>query len=95
MNASARLEVRVVPGSTRPGVVGRHGSAWKVRVAAAPEGGRANDAVVRLLAETLDVPRRDVAIVAGQSRRDKVVALTGISAVEIDARLSLSVEGAP
>jgi len=68
-------------------VVGRHGEAWKVRVAAPPEGGRANEAVVRLLADTLGLPRRDVAIVAGHGARDKVVTLIGIDAEELEARL--------
>jgi uncharacterized protein len=94
VNASTRLELRVVPGATRPGVVGRHGTSWKVRVAVAPEGGRANDALVRLLAETLGLPRRDVAVVAGHTSRDKVVTVAGISPEETDARLSLSVGAA-
>ena len=68
-------------------MVGRHGEAWKVRVAAPPEGGRANEAVVRLLADTLGLPRRDVAIVAGHGARDKVVTLIGIDAEELEARL--------
>ena len=68
-------------------MVGRHGEAWKVRVAAPPEGGRANEAVVRLLADTLGLRRRDVAIVAGHGARDKVVTLIGIDAEELEARL--------
>ncbi len=59
-----------------------------MRVAAAPERGRANDAVVALLAETLALPRGDVAVVAGASSRDKVVELAGISAEEADRRLT-------
>ena len=71
---TTRLRLRVAPGASVPGVVGRHGDAWKVRVAAAPERGKANDAVLDLLAETLDVPRRNVTLVsgdrlAGQDRR--------------------------
>jgi uncharacterized protein len=88
VNASTRLELRVVPGSTRPGVVGRHGDSWKIRVAAPPEGGRANDAVVSLLADTLDLRRGDVAIVAGHSGRDKIVSLQGISGPELERRLT-------
>ena len=59
-----------------------------MRVVAAPERGRANDAVVALLAETLSLPREDVAVVAGATSRDKVVELAGISAEETDRRLT-------
>jgi uncharacterized protein len=85
---STRLHVRVAPGGSRDAVVGRHGDAWKVRVTAAPEAGRANDAVVRLLAGALDVPRRDVEIVSGHASRDKTVALAGLDTDEIERRLA-------
>ena len=69
-------------------MVGRHGSGWKVRVAAAPEDGKANDALVRLLADTLSLPARDVRIVSGRSSRDKIVALEGMRPEEIEQRLA-------
>jgi uncharacterized protein len=49
-----------------------------VRVAEAPEDGRANEAVLRLLADVLDVPRATVALVSGHSSRDKIVVLDGL-----------------
>ena len=85
---STRLRLRVAPGAARAGVVGRHGEAWKLRVAAPAEAGRANDAVVRLLAETLSVPRSSVTLVSGHGARDKIVELAGIDPGEIDRRLS-------
>jgi uncharacterized protein len=85
---STRLRLRVIPGAARPAIVGRYGDAWKVRVAAAPERGRANEAVVNLLAETLAVSPRDVRIVAGHTGRDKVVELDGIAEDELARRLS-------
>jgi uncharacterized protein len=85
---SARVQLRVSPGAARSAVVGRHGAGWKVRVAAAPEGGKANDAVVRLLADTLALPARDVQIVSGQSSRDKTVVLAGLGPKEIERRLA-------
>jgi len=88
VNGSIRLQLRVTPGAARTGVVGRHGEAWKIKVAAAPEGGRANDAVVRFLARTAGVGRDDVTIVAGRSGRDKIVKLAGIEAGELDRRLA-------
>jgi uncharacterized protein len=85
---SARLTLRVSPGAARSAVIGRHGAGWKVRVAAAPEDGKANEAVVRLLADTLSVPRRDVRIVSGRASRDKTVALAGLGPEEIERRLA-------
>jgi len=64
-----------------------------VRVAAPAEGGRANDAVVRLLSETLELPRRDVAIVSGHGARDKVVSLAGITPEEVERRLESATNG--
>lgn len=88
-----RVRLRVVPGTTHPGVVGRHGDAWKVRVTAAPEGGKANTAVLTLLAAALDMPRRDLALTAGRASRDKVVVLTGVTDEEVEARLLAAAEG--
>jgi uncharacterized protein len=88
VNASTRLELRVVPSARRPGVVGRYGAAWKVRVAAPPEDGRANQAVLGLLAETLRLPRRALSIVAGSGSRDKIVECEGLSADEAEVRLA-------
>ncbi len=59
-----------------------------MRVSAAPERGRANDAVVALLAAALSLPRDNIAVVAGASARDKVVELVGISAAEANRRLT-------
>ncbi len=87
---STRLRLRVSPGATRPGVVGRHGEAWKVRVAVPPEGGRANEAVVRLLSDTLAVPRSAVTVVSGHGSRDKVVELEGLGPAQVDRRLGAS-----
>ena len=85
---TTRLRLRVAPGASTPGVVGRHGDAWKVRVAAAPERGKANDAVLELLAATLAVPRANVTLVSGGSSRDKIVELTGLAPDEIERRLA-------
>jgi uncharacterized protein len=70
------LRLHVVPGATRPGIVGRHGEGWKVRVSAPPERGAANDAVIRLLAATLGLPRPAVTIVSGHGAREKTVEVT-------------------
>jgi uncharacterized protein (TIGR00251 family) len=84
---STRVRLRVSPGARRTELVGRHGEGWKVRVAAAPEGGRANDAVLDLLASELELPRRSLSIVSGHSAREKVVLMEGIDRAESERRL--------
>ena len=59
-----------------------------MRVAAAPEGGRANDAVVRLLADKLSLPREAVTLVSGHGARDKIVQLAGLDSTQVERRLS-------
>ena len=85
---STRLRLRVSPGARSAEVVGRHGEAWKVRVAAPPEAGRANDAVVRLLADTLSLPREAVTLVSGHGARDKIVQLAGLDSTQVEQRLT-------
>ncbi len=84
---TTRLRLRVSPGATRTELAGRYGDAWKVRVSAAPEHGRANDAVVCLLADRLGVSRNAVAVVSGQTSRDKVIELRGLGRAEAERRL--------
>jgi uncharacterized protein len=84
---SARLRLRVAPGAQRSEIVGRHGDAWRVRVTAAPERGRANDEVLDLLAETLGLRRPQLRLVSGAGSRDKLVELEGLDSGEAEERL--------
>ena len=88
-----RLNLRVSPGAGRSAVVGRHGDAWKLRIAAAPERGRANASVVRLLATSLEIGRPDVRIVSGAVSRDKVVEIVGLTLEEAEQRLASAQKG--
>ena len=69
-------------------IVGRHGDAWRVRVTAAPERGRANDEVLDLLAETLGLRRPQLRLVSGAASRDKLVELDGLDSSEAEERLA-------
>ena len=87
--ARARLSVRVQPGARRVALVGRLESGeWKLAVTAPPEDGRANDAVVELLAELLGVKRRQVSVARGHSSRGKQVEIEGLGDAEAERRLA-------
>ena len=85
--AGVSFPVRATPRAKRNAVDGLKGDALKVYVTAPPEDGRANAAVIELLADALGVKRRQVEILAGATSRDKVVRVTGLSLVEITAKL--------
>lgn len=82
-----QFDVKVVPGAADDRVAGALGGSLKVRVAAPPEHGKANDAVCALLARALGLAVRQVRIARGAASARKVVAVTGLAADELAARL--------
>jgi hypothetical protein len=88
------LRIHVQPGAGRSAVVGRHGDALKVRVAAPPVEGRANDATRALLADAFGLPESDVEMTSGQSSRSKRFRLKGLDAEEGEKRLRVALGGA-
>ncbi|HEY6059900.1 MAG TPA: DUF167 domain-containing protein [Gemmatimonadales bacterium] len=88
MTQTGHLVVHVVPRARATEVVGRYGDAIRVRLAAPPVDGAANEELVRFLAERLDVPRSAVAIVRGASGRRKTVAVDGVT-TEVAVRILL------
>ena len=77
------FRVRVVPRASRSEIVGEHDGALRVRIAAPPVEGAANDELVRLLAGKLEVSRRDIEITAGQSSKLKTVKIVGLQAAAL------------
>ncbi len=78
----------VSPGAKRTEIVGRQGDAWRLRVAAAPDRGYANEAVCRLLANALSIDKRDVSVVSGSRARVKIVEVGGVALDAIDRTLA-------
>ena len=86
------LRIHVQPGAGRSAVVGRHGDSLKVRVAAPPVEGRANEATRSLLSEALALPEGDVELTSGQSSRSKRFRLKGIDSEEGEKRLRVALD---
>jgi len=78
-----RIHVRVIPRSSKNVVEWENGG-LKVHLTAPPVDGAANNALIALLAQCLEVHKRDIQIVHGTSGRSKIVEITGISAEEIE-----------
>ncbi len=88
------VRVHVVPGAGRTAVVGRHGDALKVRVAAPPLEGRANEAAGALVAETLGLPAASVELSAGEKSRAKRFRVRGVEAEDVETRLQAALDEA-
>lgn len=88
-----RLAVRVQPRAARSRVVGRQGAALKVQIAAPPVDGAANAALLALLADWLDVPRRTLRLVRGESGRDKLIEVTAADPAALAARVDALLQG--
>ena len=78
-----RLSLKVVPGSSRDEIVGWLGDSLKMKVKAPPEKGRANEAVVALLAERLRIDASSIAMVSGHGSPAKVVDVDGMDAAAL------------
>jgi uncharacterized protein (TIGR00251 family) len=83
----ASLRLKVTPSASRDAVVGWQGDVLRVHVRAPAQRGKANDAVLRLLAAALGVERRRLRIVRGETSRQKVLSVDGLDEAEIRARL--------
>jgi uncharacterized protein len=82
-----RISVRLTPRGGRDALDGWDGDVLRVRVSAVPVDGKANDALVRLLAKALGVAPSQVTLVAGAQSRVKVVEVEGVSAQQVRAAL--------
>lgn len=82
------LALHIQPGAKKTEVAGQHGDALKIRLAAPPVDGKANDALIAFLAARLGVPKAHVVLVAGHTSRSKRVRVTGITAVVASAALT-------
>lgn len=84
-SGAVRISVHVQPRAARSEIVGEHGDAVKVRLAAPPVEGAANDELCRFIAKTVGVPPSRVAVVAGQAARRKVVEIAGVDVEHVQA----------
>ena len=88
---TVRLRVRVHPGARRERIDRRMADGtWRVEVHAAPEAGRANEAVIKLLAAALGVDQSQLQVISGQGSRSKSIKIDGIESADVEARLSQS-----
>lgn len=84
-----RLRIKAVPRATRSEVAGLHGDVVRIRLAAPPVDGAANEELIRFLSDTLSVPHTAIRLVSGQTSRSKVITIVGITLEQVRVSLGL------
>lgn len=82
------LSVQVVPGASKERIVGLYGQRLKVAVQAPPEKGKANKALVSVLARALDLKKGQLSIIRGETQRQKDVLVSSITLKDLEAKLA-------
>jgi uncharacterized protein len=86
--AGATFSVKVHPRAKKNAITGEIGDALKLALTAPPVEGRANEGCIEFLAKVLSVPRSSITIAAGESSRNKLIRVAGLSADEVRNRIS-------
>jgi hypothetical protein len=86
---SCTLAIKAVPNAPRSEVIGWLGDALKVKVHAPPVEGRANEVLCEFLAETLGLPRRAVTVLRGDTSRQKIIRIDGLSLIAVKTKLGV------
>ena len=85
--ASTTLSVRIQPRASKNEIVHAEGGGLKIRLTAPPVDGAANEALIKFLSGELGVAKSSVEIVSGQTSRDKIIRIDGISSADADRLL--------
>lgn len=81
------IHVKVVPGSSRTQIAGTLGPMLKIKVAAAPEKGKANSSLIEFLAKKLSVKKKDIEIISGKTNPVKILRISGIDPEAVKSSL--------
>ena len=83
VDVQTRIRVKVLPKSSRNQVIGKEGDVFKVKLTSPPVEGKANKALIELLAKRLKITKGRIEIISGKSSRLKTVRISGLSLEEI------------
>lgn len=83
------LEVQVQPRSSRNQVVGEQDGRLKIKLTAPPVEGEANQALINYLARLLDIPKKNIKLLKGESSRHKLIEISGLNAEELLEKLNI------
>ncbi|MEN6391034.1 MAG: DUF167 domain-containing protein [Syntrophomonas sp.] len=89
LDGKVHIEIKVQPRSSRNQILGEQDGALRVKLTAPPVDGEANQALLAFLAGQLKIPRKNLRIIRGESSRQKLLEVTGLSGSDLVKRLGL------
>jgi uncharacterized protein len=87
-DTQTKISVKVQPNAGKNEVVGLVNGVWKIKIAAPPDKGKANNELIELLSDLLGQRKDTISIIRGQTSHNKLVTIGGLTAPEIESRLS-------
>src|SRR5262245_59085141 len=87
-NGAVIISVRTQPRAPRTSIVGELDGALKIRLAAPPVDGEANEELIRYLSQIFDLPRKEIEIISGEKSRNKQVRISGISVDQLQREIT-------
>jgi uncharacterized protein (TIGR00251 family) len=87
-NGTVTFKIRAQPRAAKTEMAGEYAGALKLRIAAPPVDGKANDEVIKFFSKLFDIPNRNVEIVSGDSSRDKIIRIHNVSMAQAQALLN-------
>ncbi len=85
------IRVKVLPRSSKNQIVGKEEGAYRIKLTSAPVDGQANRALIKFLAKTLGLPKRDVNIISGERSRTKRVRIQGLAMAYVNRQLEAAI----
>jgi uncharacterized protein (TIGR00251 family) len=87
-NGTVTFKIRAQPRASKTEMIGEYAGALKLRIAAPPVDGKANEEVIKFFSKLFDVPNRNVEIVSGDSARDKIIRIHNVTMAHVQTLLN-------
>ena len=86
--SNSKVSIKVLPNAARNEILGLSGGVWRIKVAAAPDKGKANKELISFLSEVLELKRDDLCIFRGHTSHNKIISVTGLTQEEVISRFT-------
>ncbi|MBN1189356.1 MAG: YggU family protein [Dehalococcoidales bacterium] len=83
-----KIAVKITPNAGRNEIVGLQNEVWRIRIAAPPDKGKANNELIDFLSDVVKARKVDIIIIKGHTSHNKLISITGLTREEVNQRLA-------